>query len=69
MTARIQGLDHAETLTSRSNLASSLRTSGRTDEAISQMHQALDGAARSLSDDHPLTTHLSAQLAQMTETS
>ena len=52
---KILGPDHADTLTSRNNLAYAYQGAGRLDQAITLYEETLADSARVLGDDHPDT--------------
>jgi hypothetical protein len=60
---RIQGPDHPDTLSTRSNLAYWLGESGRIDDAITQLQQLLTDRTRVLGPDHPETLSTRSNLA------
>ena len=58
------GLDHADTLATRANLAAAQRATGDSDEVITQYQQTLDDQQYTLGPDHPDTLATRFSFAQ-----
>ena len=60
------GPDHANTLTSRANLASAYHTVGRRTEAVALFERTLADCERLLPPDHPMTQAIRENLRAAT---
>ncbi|MFV0458237.1 MAG: tetratricopeptide repeat protein [Actinomycetales bacterium] len=60
--ARVLGPDHPDTLASRNNLAGAYESAGDLGQAIPLFEEALAGCRRGLSEGHPMTAAVAANL-------